>query len=49
LTDKQEEALHDGVCTARVITLPNAHHYVFLFNQAYVLREIHAFLTALPD
>jgi pimeloyl-ACP methyl ester carboxylesterase len=49
LTEKQEKAVQEGVHTARVITLPNAHHYVFLSNQADVLREMHAFLTALPD
>jgi pimeloyl-ACP methyl ester carboxylesterase len=49
LTEKQEKAVREGMPAAHVIALPNAHHYVFLSNQADVLREIHAFLTALPE
>jgi sorbitol-specific phosphotransferase system component IIC len=45
LTLKQEKAVENGVPTARVITLANAHHYVFLSNQADVLRELQAFLA----
>jgi non-heme chloroperoxidase len=49
LTEKQEKAVREGVPPSYVITLPNSHHYVFLSNKADVLREMHAFLTALPD
>jgi non-heme chloroperoxidase len=47
LTEKQEKAVRDGVPTAHVVTLPNAHHYVFLSNEADVLREMRAFLAGL--
>ena len=47
LTEKQEKAVQDGVPTAHVVTVPNAHHYVFLSNEAEVLREIRAFLAGL--
>jgi pimeloyl-ACP methyl ester carboxylesterase len=36
--------LKSGVPGARVIELPGANHYVFLSNEADVLREIRAFL-----
>ena len=45
LTVKQEKAVENGVPMAHVITLPNAHHYVFLSNEADVLREMQAFLA----
>jgi pimeloyl-ACP methyl ester carboxylesterase len=45
LTLKQEKAVERGVPTARVITLPNAHHYIFLSNEADVLRDMQAFLA----
>ena len=47
LTEKQEKAVQDGVSTAHVVTVPNAHHYVFLSNETDVLREIRAFLAGL--
>jgi hypothetical protein len=47
LTERQEKAVENGVATARVITLPGAHHYVFLSNQADVIREMRGFLTGL--
>jgi pimeloyl-ACP methyl ester carboxylesterase len=47
LTTTQEKAVQDGVPMAHVITLPNAHHYVFLSNEAEVLREMRAFLAGL--
>jgi len=30
---------------ARVVRLPNANHYVFISNEADVLREMRAFLA----
>jgi len=45
LTERQARAVEIGVPTARVITLPGAHHYVFLSNEADVLREMRAFLA----
>jgi pimeloyl-ACP methyl ester carboxylesterase len=47
LTGKQEKAVKDGLPTARVITVPNAHHYVYLSNEAEVLREMGSFLADL--
>ena len=46
LAEKQAKALEDGVHTARVIRLRGAH-YIFLSNEADVLREMRAFLTGL--
>jgi pimeloyl-ACP methyl ester carboxylesterase len=48
LTEKQKKAVQDGVPTARVITLQNAHHYVFLSNETKVLQEMRIFLAGLP-
>lgn len=42
-------AFEAGVPTARVIRLPNANHYVFLSNEADVLREMTAFIGSLPQ
>ena len=47
LTKKQMKAFEDSVPSARVIRLQNANHYVFLSNEADVLREIRTFLSSL--
>jgi non-heme chloroperoxidase len=47
LTAKQEKAVKDVVPTAHVIELPDANHFVFLSNEADVLREIRAFVAGL--
>ena len=47
LTERQEQAVQNGLPTAHVITLRGAHHYVFLSNEAEVLREMRAFLARL--
>jgi non-heme chloroperoxidase len=47
LTDRQEKAVENAVPTARVITLAGANHFVFLSNEADVLREMRAFLGRL--
>jgi pimeloyl-ACP methyl ester carboxylesterase len=47
LTDRQAKAFAKGVPTARVVTLPGAHHYVYLSSEVDVLREMRAFLTGL--
>jgi pimeloyl-ACP methyl ester carboxylesterase len=49
LTERQERAVQDGVPRAHVITLPGAHHYVYLSNEADVLREIQAFVDGLRN
>ena len=46
-TERQERAVENGMPMAHVITLPGAHHYVFLSNEADVLREMRAFLAGL--
>ena len=43
-TMAQASAFEAGVPSARVVRLPNAEHYVFLSNEADVLREMRAFL-----
>jgi hypothetical protein len=35
------------VTSAHVVRLPHANHYVFLSNEADVLREMHAFIAGL--
>jgi pimeloyl-ACP methyl ester carboxylesterase len=47
LTEKQEKSVKNGVPSARVIALPGANHYVFLSNEAEVLKDINAFLATL--
>jgi non-heme chloroperoxidase len=47
LVDRQAKAFENAVPTARVVRLAGAHHYVFLSNEADVLREMRAFLTGL--
>ena len=47
LTERQEKAVEDAVPTAHVITLRNASHFVFLSNEADVLREVRGFLASL--
>ena len=41
--------LQMGVPTARVIELPRANFYIFLSNEADVLRELRAFVAGLPS
>lgn len=47
LTESQAKAFEGGVPTARVVRLRGAHHYVYLSNEADVLREMHSFLGGL--
>ena len=46
--EAQAKAFERGVPSARVVLIPNAHHYVFQSNEADVLREMNAFLGSLP-
>ena len=48
LTTRQAKALEDGVPTAHVVRLRGADHYVYLSNEADVLREMKSFLGTLP-
>ena len=47
LIERQTKSIEDGVPSARVVRLPDAHHYLFLSNEAEVLREMRAFLGRL--
>jgi non-heme chloroperoxidase len=46
--EKQVSAFEKGVPTAQVVRMPHAGHDVFVTNEADVLREMTAFLNALP-
>jgi hypothetical protein len=48
LTERQRKAVETGVPTAHVITLPGAHHHMFLSNEADVIREMRKFVNSLP-
>jgi pimeloyl-ACP methyl ester carboxylesterase len=43
----QADAFQAGVPQARVVRLPQAEHYVFLSNEADVIREMNAFMDGL--
>jgi len=47
-TGAQADAFEKGIPFSRVVRLPHASHYVFLSNEADVLREMKAFLASLP-
>lgn len=48
VTGAQAKAFESGLPTARVVRLPHANHYVFLSNEADVIREMADFLGKLP-
>lgn len=43
------KAFEAGVPAAHVVVIPNADHFVYLSNEADVLREVDAFLATLPQ
>jgi len=47
-TEAQVKAFESGLPSARVIRLPGADHFIFISNEAEVLREMNAFLATLP-
>jgi pimeloyl-ACP methyl ester carboxylesterase len=47
LLERQAKAIEDALPSARVVKLAGANHYVFLSNEADVLREMRAFLGRL--
>ena len=47
-TGAQAKAFETGLPNARVVRLAHASHYVFLSNEADVLREMNAFIASLP-
>ena len=48
-TGEQADAFEKGIPSAHVVRLPHANHYVFLSNEADVLREMNAFPGSLPS
>ena len=48
LAEAQANAFEKGVPGARVVRFPRAPHYIFLAEEAAVLREINAFIGTLP-
>lgn len=44
----QANAFEKGVPRARVVRFPQAPHYVFVANEADILRETRAFIATLP-
>jgi non-heme chloroperoxidase len=47
LLERQAKAIEDALPSVRVVKLKRANHYVFLSNEADVLREMRAFLRRL--
>jgi non-heme chloroperoxidase len=47
-TEQQAVAFERQVPSAHVVRIPNANHYVFLSNEADVLREMNSFIATLP-
>lgn len=47
IADAQAKAFEKGLPSAKVVRIPNANHFVFLSNEADVLREMNAFITGL--
>ena len=47
LTTRQAKVFEEGVPTAHVVRLPDADHYVYLSNEADVLREMKSFFSTL--
>jgi pimeloyl-ACP methyl ester carboxylesterase len=45
--EAQAKAFESALPTARVVRIPHANHYVFVSNEADVLREMEAFVSAL--
>jgi non-heme chloroperoxidase len=48
-TSAQADSFQAGVPTAHVVRIPNASHFIFLSNEADVLREMNAFIAKLPE
>ena len=47
LIERQAKAIEAAVLTARVVRIANAHHLIFISNEADVLREMDTFLQGL--
>jgi hypothetical protein len=48
LAQAQANAFEEGVPGAKVLRFPRAPHYIFLAEEAAILREIRAFIATLP-
>jgi pimeloyl-ACP methyl ester carboxylesterase len=48
LLERRQTAFEKNVPGARVVRLPGADHYIFISNEADVLREVVAFVESLP-
>jgi pimeloyl-ACP methyl ester carboxylesterase len=48
-TEAQVKAFEKGIPSARIVRLPHANHYVFISNEADVLREMNAFIGTLHE
>ena len=48
LTERQAKSVETGLPSARVVRLNGAHHYIYLSNEADVLRETRSFMSRLP-
>jgi pimeloyl-ACP methyl ester carboxylesterase len=47
LTDRQIKTVKNDLPNAHVVVLPHADHFIYLSNQADVLREMRAFLSSM--
>jgi len=47
MTERQMKSVESGVPSARVVTVPNGSHFVFLSNETECLRAVQAFLSEL--
>jgi non-heme chloroperoxidase len=47
LTERQVQAVETGLPSARVVKLRGGHHYIYLSNEADVLREMRSFIAGL--
>lgn len=47
MVEAQAKAFQAGVPTARVVQIPHANHYIFISNEADVLREMRSFIDNL--
>jgi non-heme chloroperoxidase len=45
----QVNGFETGLPKARVVRITHANHYVFLSNEADVLREMNLFIASLPE
>jgi non-heme chloroperoxidase len=47
IAEKQVSAFEKGLPSAKVVRIPNADHFVFVSNEADVLKEMNAFIAGL--